>query len=130
MSVTKKIKSLRVALVVIGLLFIFGLYPLMKYWPSSWAWIPSQSEYEQMILGIYVVLGIFLLIAAKNPTEHLSLLWFTAWSSLMHSGIMFVQALIDPREYPNLYGDVPGLLIIAIILFILTPRKKELIENH
>ena len=102
----------------------------MKYWPSSWAWIPSQSEYEQMILGVYVVLGIFLLIAAKNPTEHLSLLWFTAFSSLVHSGIMFVQALIDPQEYPNLYGDVPGLLIIAIILFILTPRKKELIKNN
>ncbi|MGA8163556.1 MAG: DUF6632 domain-containing protein [Waddliaceae bacterium] len=128
MNVKKKIQSLRVALAVIGFLFIFGLYPLMHYWPSSWAWIPSQAEYEQMILGIYATLGVFLLIASKNPIEHLSLLWFTAWSSLVHSGIMFIQALVDPGEHPNLYGDVPALFIIAILLFILTPRKKELHE--
>jgi len=123
MNSKTKIKYLRVALVVIGLIFIFGIYPLMRYWPSGWVWIPSQSEYEQMILGIYATLGVFLLMAARDPMEHLSLIWFTAWSSVVHGGIMLIQALRNSEEYTHLYGDIPALFIIALVLFLLTPRK-------
>lgn len=126
MNIARKIQYLRVALVFIGLLFTFGLYPLMHYWPSSWGWTPPQPEYEQMLLGIYATLGVFLLIASRNPMEHRSLIWFTVWSSVVHGGIMFVQALLDSQEYPNLYGDVPGLLMVALILAVLMPRKIDI----
>jgi len=102
--------ALRIALIAIGAIFVVGVFLLMRLWPDGFAWEPRQSEYEQMILGIYVVLGIFLLLAARNPLEHLSLIWFTAWSSLVHGLIMLVQALVDPVERANLLGDVPALI--------------------
>ncbi len=75
-----------------------------------------------MILGIYATLGVFLLIAARNPLQHLSLIWFTVWSSLVHAGIMAVQAINAAPEHGHLMGDIPALAIVAIALAILTPR--------
>jgi hypothetical protein len=115
---------LRVALVLIGITFIVGIYPLTILWPSGWAWhMGGQSMYLQMILGIYATLGVFLLLAARNPLENLSLIWFTIWSSVVHGGIMAVQSFVYPEHRGHLYGDVPALLIIAIVLAVLMPRK-------
>jgi hypothetical protein len=79
-----------------------------------------------MIVGVYVTLGVFLWLAARDPLRHLSLIWFTAWSSLVHGGIMAVQALVDPAERANLIGDVPALLVVGVVLAILTPRARSL----
>lgn len=77
----------RVALVVIGIIFIVGIYPLTIVWPSGWAWhMGGQSVYLQMIMVMYAMLGIFLLVAARNPLANLSLIWFTVWSSVVHGG--------------------------------------------
>ena len=112
---------LRIALSVFGVTFLL-VYPLMKIWPSGWAWQPSQHEYEQMIVGIYATLGVFLLWASRRPEAHLSLIWFTVWSSVVHGGIMAVQALVDPAEHGHLPGDVAALFLVAIVLGALTPR--------
>ena len=114
-------RLLRLALTLFGIAFLL-VYPLMVVWPSGWAWQPSQHEYEQMIVGIYATLGIFLLWASRNPGAHLSLIWFTVWSSLVHGGIMAVQALADPAEHGHLPGDVAALLLVAAVLGGLTPR--------
>jgi len=112
--------------VAVGLIFLLGVYPLMMYlWPSGWRWQPNQPEYEQMILGVYATLGAFLLIAARNPSEHRSLIAFTAWSSLVHGGIMTVQALRSSMEHGHLLGDVPALLIVGVVLIALTPAKQS-----
>jgi hypothetical protein len=75
-----------------------------------------------MIVGIYATLGIFLLWASRRPEAHLSLIWFTVWSSLVHGGIMAIQALVDPAERGHLPGDVAALFVVAIVLAWLTPR--------
>jgi len=125
MTAATRLRYLRIVLVVVGLIFIFGIYPLMSVmWPSGWRWQPNQPEYEQMILGIYATLGVFLLIASRNPLQHLSLIWFTVWSSLVHAGIMAVQALEAPAEHAHLLGDIPALLIVALLLAIFTPRAS------
>jgi len=123
MSETGKAKYLSVALYVFGAIFVVGIYALMNLMAASWSWEPRQPEYEQMIIGIYVVLGIFMIRAAKNPAQHLSLIWFVIWSSLVHGLIMLVQALRDPVETPNLYGDIPALLLVAVVLWVLMPKK-------
>jgi len=121
-----RLRYLRVALILVGLIFIFGIYPLMmSLWPSGWRWSPNQLEYEQMILGVYATLGMFLLIASRNPLRHLSLIWFTVFSSIVHAGIMTVQALRMPMEHGHLYGDIPALLIVAAVLGLLTPWGGE-----
>ncbi|HUK88345.1 MAG TPA: DUF6632 domain-containing protein [Terriglobales bacterium] len=115
-------KALRAVLVLVGLIFVFGIYPLMMFWPAGWRWIPNQPEYEQMILGIYITLGIFLLIASRNPRRHLSLIWFTVWSSAVHAAIMAWQAFQHVEERGHLWGDVAALFLVAILLAVLTPR--------
>ena len=119
---TNRRRVLQAALVIYGLLALL-LYPLMRLWPSGWAWEPAQHEYEQMIVGIYATLGVFLLLAARKPEEHLSLIWFTVWSSVVHGGIMAVQAFSDAGEHGHLVGDVPALFIAAVVLAVLTPRR-------
>ena len=121
-----RIRVLRIALVAIGVIFIVGVYPLMALWPGGWRWIPNQTEYEQMIMGIYATLGVFLLIAARDPLRHRSLIWFTVWSSVVHAVIMAAQAFGDPAERGHLWGDVPALLVIAIVLAALTPRGRAM----
>jgi hypothetical protein len=122
-NATARVGYLRIALIAVGLIFIVGVYPLMMaLWPSGWRWNPNQPEYEQMILGVYATLGVFLLIASRDPLQHLSLIRFTIWSSLVHAGIMAVQAIQTPGERGHLLGDVPALVIVALVLAGLTPR--------
>jgi uncharacterized membrane protein len=117
-------RYLRIALVVVGIAFLL-VYPLMKVWPSGWAWQPGQYEYEQMIVGVYATLGVFLLWASRKPEVHLSLIWFTVWSSFVHGLIMAVHAVIDPAERGHLFGDVPALILVAIVLGFLASREVE-----
>jgi len=126
MEAAGKIGALRVALVLFGIIFIVGVYPLTILWPSGWAWhMGGPSMYLQMILGIYATLGVFLLLAARNPLANLSLIWFTVWSSIVHGGIMAAQAIVYPEHRGHLYGDVPALLLIALVLAILAPRSAK-----
>jgi hypothetical protein len=122
MAETDRTKYLRLALLVVGLIFIFGIYPLTIIWPSGWSWNAGQSDYLQMILGIYATLGIFLLVASRNPLAHLSLIWFTVWSSVVHGGIMAVQSLANSENMGHLWGDVLALFVVAAVLALLTPR--------
>ena len=129
MDSNTRLGVLRAVLVVTGLIFIFGVYPLMmSLWPSGWRWQPNQPEYEQMILGVYATLGVFLIIASRNPLQHLSLIWFTVWSSLVHAGIMTVQAINAPTEHGHLLGDIPALAIVAVLLAVFTPRGASVAE--
>jgi hypothetical protein len=123
-----RLRTLRVVLVMVGLIFIFGIYTLGIVWPSGWVWGEAgphsliPSHYLMMIIGVYATLGVFLIIASKNPAAHTSLIWFTVWSSVAHGVIMAAEALIDGKEHGHLLGDAPALLVVAIVLAALAPR--------
>ncbi len=130
MDAAARLRYLKIALVVFGLIFLLGIYPMMMWvWPEGWGWTPRQYEYEQMIMGIYATLGVFLLLAAKDPLANRSLIWFTVWSSVVHGGIMFGQALVDPTERANLMGDIPALFLVAIVLGFLMPRASQSVKH-
>ena len=120
MTDTDRIKYLKIVLVVVGLTFMFGIFLLSIVWPSGWSW--GQPESLQMIMGIYFVLGVFLLLASRNPLAHRSLIWFTIWSSLAHGVIMGAQALAMSQHRGHLPGDVLALLVVAALLAALMPR--------
>lgn len=123
MANTLRLKFLRVALVVIGLIFIFGITSMIFLWPSGWAWHTiGRSYYLEMILSIYATLGVFLILASRNPLENKSLIWFTVWSSVAHGAVMALQALTDAEQRGHLYGDVPALFIVAAVLAYLMPK--------
>jgi hypothetical protein len=124
MNIATRERFLRIALVVVGLIFLVGVYPLTIVWPAGWAWHHTgQSMYLQMILGIYATLGVFLLLAAREPLANRSLIWFTVWSSVVHGGIMAAQAIVYPEHRGHLLGDVPALLLVAIVLGLLMPPR-------
>ena len=125
MSDETRLFYLRIALIVVGLIFIFAIYPLGIVWPSGWTWGSGHSHYLMMIIGIYATLGVFLLIASRNPDAHRSLIWFTVWSSVVHGAIMGVQSFNDAAERDHLLGDVPALFLVAIILAVLMPRTAK-----
>jgi len=123
MNQESRLRYLSGALVVFGVIFLAGVPLMMMWiWPSGWSWSPNQPEYEQMIMGIYATLGVFLIIGAKDPLAHASLIWFTIWSSIVHAGIMLVQAVFDETERANLLGDIPALFLVAIVLWYLMPK--------
>ena len=108
---------LKFALAAFGTVFLL-VYPLAIVWPSGWAWHagpPDDSQYFMMIVGVYATLGVFLLMAARDPQIHRSLIWFTVWSSIVHGAIMAVQSV--PAEHRwHLAGDVPALFLVAVVL--------------
>lgn len=118
-------RLLSLALTAFGAIFCL-IYPLAIVWPSGWAWHegnPASNSYFMMIVGVYATLGIFLIRAAKHPAAHTSLIGFTIWSSLVHAGVMAVQSLQSPMQHGHLAGDVPALVLVAVVLGVLTKRS-------
>ncbi len=114
---------LRFALIVFGVIFLL-VYPLAVVWPSGWAWhagAPYESDYFMMIVGVYATLGVFLILASRNPAANRSLIMFTIVSSLVHAAIMAYQSLQMREHMGHLYGDVAGLLAVAVVLYLLRP---------
>lgn len=125
MSEENRLLALRVAVTAVGLIFIFGIYPLSIVWPTGWTWGHGHSHYLMMIVGVYATLGVFLVMAARNPDAHKDIIWFTVWSSVVHAAIMGAQSFVDDAERGHLTGDVPALCLIAIVLAALMPRPKQ-----
>ena len=107
-----------------GVVFLL-IYPLGFIWPSGWVWHGGEGIYYlQMISGLYAVLGVYLIRASRNPGENGSLISFTIWSSVVHAAIMLVQALGDGKEGGHLVGDIPALLLVAVVLGVLSLKRR------
>jgi hypothetical protein len=122
MSEATRLKSLKIVLVVVGLTFIGGIYLLMMVWPSGWTWHTGHSDYPLMIVGVYATLGVFLLMAVRDPEKNRNLIQFTIWSSVVHAAIMLVQSF-GAGNHGHLTGDVPALFVVAGVLAALLPRR-------
>jgi uncharacterized membrane protein HdeD (DUF308 family) len=113
-------RALKIWLGLVGLFFVAGIYPLVTSLVQR-----KQSDYrDQMMLAIYVTLGVFLLLAIPNPAAHRSLIAFTGWSSLAHAAVMTVQSI----QLGNQRTELPPLGVIGIIcviLLVLTPRRHS-----
>jgi len=109
-------RALKVVLVLVGLLFLAGVYPLIL--------LLKQEPALAMMLSLYVTLGIFLLVAARNPSANRSLISFTAWSSFAHAAVMAVQAFHNLIPHGELLG-VAVLVVIGVALVVLAPAKPS-----
>ena len=113
---------------IFGLAFIF-IIPIMKLdLFGGWAWSPAQWEYELMIQGIYMTLGIMMIISAKNPVRNSMFIWFVVWSSVVHALIMAYQAAIAADEMGHFIGDIPVLIILALLLGYSLKKAEEGID--
>ena len=108
-------RALKIVLVVVGLLFVPTIYPLMMF--------VRQAPTLAMMLSLYVTLGIFLLLAARDPSANRSLIGFTAWSSFAHAALMGLQAFLKMIARGELLG-VAALVVIGVALIALAPSKQ------
>jgi hypothetical protein len=108
-------RALKVVLALVGLLFSALLYPLVMF--------VRQEPALSMMFSVYVTLGIFLLLAVRNPSASRSLIAFTAWSSLAHAAVMGVQAFRNMISRGELVG-VALLVVIGVALIALAPAKQ------
>jgi len=118
-------RLLSYALIVFGLAFCL-IYPLAVVWPSGWAWAegpPLANDYFMMIVGVYITLGVFMIRASRDPSANTSLIWFVVWSSAVHAAIMAFEAMRNPAMGGHLTGDVPALLLAAVVLGLLMVRS-------
>ena len=102
---------------LVGLLFLSGVYPTLA---SVWR---GEIDGDTMMLSLYVTLGVFLLLAVRNPSAYRTLIAFTAWSSFAHSAVMAVQAFRNLIPRGELLG-VAALVIIGVALIVLAPAKQ------
>src|ERR1700722_1284291 len=113
-------RALKVVLVIVGLLFLAGVYPL---------WRLQLDPSEQMLGSVYATLGIFLLLSFRNPSANRSLIAFTAWSSLVHAAVMAVQASHHVIPRGDLLAAVLPLAIVGIALIVLAPAKVRAVGS-
>jgi hypothetical protein len=109
-------RALKVVLGLVGLLFVAGIYPLLRM---------QANPGEQMLGAVYVTLGVFLLLALRSPSANRSLIAFTAWSSLVHAGTMAVQAFRNVIPHVDLLHAVLPLAIIGALLIVLAPTRAK-----
>jgi hypothetical protein len=111
----KRERALKVVLVMVGLIFVAGVYPLIL--------VAKQDPALAMMMSLYVTLGIFLLLASRNPSENRSLIAFAAWSSFAHAAIMTVQAFLGFIVRRELFG-VATFIVVGAVLIALSPAKQ------
>ena len=116
-------RALKVVMVLVGLLFVAGVYPIVN---SLWHLNAADrgDMGDDMMLSLYVTLGVFLLLAVRNPGAHRSLIGFTAWSSFAHAIVMSTLGFEVPSERTGFLGGSAVLVLIGIVLLVLVPRTQ------
>jgi hypothetical protein len=109
-------RALKIVLVLVGLLFCAAVYPLLL--------MAKQDPALAMMMSLYATLGVFLLLASRNPPEHRTLIAFAAWSSFAHAAVMGVQAYLSFIARRELLG-VAVFIVIGAALIALAPVRQS-----
>ena len=116
-------RALKIGLVLVGLLFTAGVYPLITSVRSGWQ--ANKEDSLPMGISLYVTQGIFLLLAARNPSANRGVIIFAAWLNIAHAGVMTVMAIHLPNERRDLLIASAVFAAIGAMLMALTPRKQS-----
>jgi ABC-type Mn2+/Zn2+ transport system permease subunit len=115
-------RALKIVLVLVGLMFSAGIYPVVTSIRDGWQ--ANKESALPMMLSLYFTLGIFLLVAARNPSENRSVIAFAAWSSFAHGAVMAVMSAHLPNERRELLIGAAVFGAIGAALIVLAPTKK------
>jgi len=123
-------RALKVVLVLVGLLFLAVILPMvimvgivLQSHNESALPITINTANEAMILSLYATLGVFLLLAARDPTAHRTVIAFAAWSSFAHAAVMAVMSIQVPAARTEWLITAVALGIIGALLIVLAPGK-------
>jgi hypothetical protein len=115
-------KALKILLVLFGLIFVAGVYPLITSVRSGWQ--ANREDAEPMALSLYVMMGVFLLVAARNPAANHGVIVFAAWLNIAHAAVMAVMAVHLPNERQDLLIGSAVFAAIGAILTLLPPPHQ------
>ena len=115
-------RALKVVLVLVGLVFSAGIYPMVTSVRDGWQ--AGKEDSLPMALSLYVTLGIFLLLAARNPSANRSVIAFAAWANIAHGAVMTVMAVHLPNEREDLLIAAAVFGVIGLVLIVLAPAKQ------
>jgi hypothetical protein len=117
----------RVLLLLMGLFYLGLLYPLSgDLWHSHWLVGMNGNDCEPMFLSFFVGLGVFLLLAVRNPPRHRSLIIFAAFSSLFHAFVMAIETVeAFSHGVRRDYTDVLVATAFGAILFVAIPTRRD-----
>ena len=117
-------RALKVVLVLLGLVFSAAIYPIVTSVRDGWQ--ANKEDALPMMLSLYVTLGIFLLLAARNPSANRSVIAFAAWANIAHGAVMSVMAVHLPNERQDLLIAAAVFALIGLVLIALPPAKQTL----
>jgi peptidoglycan/LPS O-acetylase OafA/YrhL len=122
----KRERLLQIFLVVLGILFIALVYPLFTdLWHAKWL-VKMHNETDPMFVSFFIVLGFFLLQAARNPPAHRLLIAFAAWWNLAHAAVMAIQTVQAwNRGVHRNFTDVVVVAVIGLILLALSRSRRD-----
>jgi len=113
-------RAFKIVLVLIGLLFLAAIYPM-----TTFLLHPGQEESSlPMMLSLYTTLGVFLLLAARNPSANRTLIVFAGWANVAHAAVMVVQSFQMAGERAHLLLGVAMFGIIGVALIAFAPAKQ------
>jgi uncharacterized membrane protein YhdT len=116
-------KALKILLVLFGLIFVAGVYPLIASVRSGWQ--ANKEDAEPMALSLYVTMGIFLLVAARNPSANRGVIAFAAWLNIARAAVMAVMAIHLPNERQDLLIASAVFAAIGAALILLPPPEQS-----
>ena len=114
-------RVLKVVLVVVGLLFVAGIYPIAMYLRHP----GNEPPGDTMMLSLYLALGIFLLLAVRNPSAHRSLIVYAGWANIAHAAVMTAMAIHPTSDQRGLLIASAGFGLIGIALLVLAPARER-----
>jgi hypothetical protein len=119
-------RVLKVVLMLVGLFFVAGTYPIVMY-----LWHPgNEPPGDTMMLSLYVTLGIFLLLAVQNPSAHRSLIAYAGWANVAHGAVMAVMTVRIPKDHEGFLGAAFLAVSIGVVLIALAPAKLPGEQNR
>ena len=121
-------KALKILLVLLGLLFVAGVYPLITSIRSGWQ--ANREDAEPMAISLYVMMGIFLLMAARNPSANRGVIAFAAWLNIAHGAVMAVMAVHLPNERAGLLIAAAVFGVIGAALIALAPATLRVAGHN
>ena len=124
--IVKRERARQIVVGLVGLLYVALIYPLYTdLLHSSWLLV-QKNETEPMFLSFYIALGVFLLLAARKPSDYRSLISFAAWQSIAHASVMVIQTVEAWKNGVHRdFTDVVIAGVIGVVLLTLVPAKRQ-----
>jgi hypothetical protein len=122
-------RVLSIVLVIVGLIFLAGLYPLITSIREGWQ--ANKEDSLPMGISLYVMQGVFLLSAARNPLANRGVITFAAWLNIAHAAVMVVMSIHLPHERQDLLvaSAIFGLIGVVLIALISPKGLKDRVST-